>query len=95
MSICDDPDTDIPATKGEAPDLARLYRALDTLLRSPLTGQAVARVLACHSTERDLRAMVADLRARRAWHAYEHDADLHETAGFRHDQPRAPWARQA
>jgi hypothetical protein len=87
MSTCDDPDPDQTRT--------RIYHALEAILRSPVTGQAVAEVLACRTTEREVRTMVADLRARRAQRAYDRDADLFEEARFQHDAPSAPWARLA
>jgi hypothetical protein len=86
------------STKPEAApnlDQMRLYRALEAILRSPVTGGAVAEALTCQAAERDVRTLVADLRARRAQDAYDRDADDREEARLSHDRPPTPWARPA
>jgi hypothetical protein len=80
-----------------APDLrhVQLYRALEAILLSPRTGSAVAEALTCQAAEREVRTLVADLRARRVQHAYDRDADAQEEARLGSDRPTTPWARPA
>ena len=86
------------STKPEAapdPDHLRLCRMLEAILRSPVTGGAVAEALTCQAAEREVRALVADLRARRAQNAYDRDADDREGKRMGQDRPASPWARPA
>lgn len=72
-----------------SPDLTRM---LEALLSSPRAGQAVARTLAEQAEERQVRTAVADLRARRARHAYETELDTVEAR--RMDiAGGSPWSR--
>jgi hypothetical protein len=77
------------------PQQLRLYRALETILLSPRTGSAVAEALTCQAAEREVRTLVADLRARRAQSFYDRDADAREEARLGPDKPPTPWARPA
>ena len=76
-----------------APDPKRLYRALEALLRAPQTGQAVAETLICQAVERDLRCMVADLRARRSATLRDREIDGIEAARSEALARKTPWAR--
>lgn len=77
------------------PDPKVLYRALELILQAPGTGRAVAETLLCQAVERDLRCMVADLRARRAEDIQTREADRREEARLGPDKPPTPWARPA
>lgn len=80
-----------------APDLQqlRLHHAVEAVLRSPLTGSAVAEALVCQTAERAARSLVADLRARRVQNACERDADAREAAWSCPDREATPWPRPA
>ena len=77
------------------PERLRLQRTLEVILRSRLTGLAVAETLTTQAAEREVRTLVADLRARRARDAYDRDADLREEERLRPDTLPSPWARPA
>ena len=89
------------------PDPQALYHALEQILRAPGTGRAVAETLLCQALERNMRCVVADLRARRAEDIQTREADRRDETRLGPDataDKRAekgpekrptPWARRA
>ncbi len=80
------------STPDQDPDQSRIYRALEAILLSPVTGRAVARTLLSQATEPESGAVVSDIRTRSTERACQKNAEARDEAG-RSSGSTSPWAQ--